>query len=344
MFLVNTPRQVGAYPRPVQDLIYKDGAAPTVTNLISPTGTAKKVKGGYLISGRWVWCTTIQFTDWVSMFAQVEDENGKRGPMRMFLAPNTPENVTIVETWEAHGMAGTGTHHVVADDVFVADDMTPGDHKGEFAWGRNSTEVFPDYPVMHAPAAPFGAVCIAATVTAAANGAVEQTRRRLASYNKRGSTVPEKEKMSQQMRLSRASVLATASMLLVQEGARLCCEKLTGDNAQDLPEFYQVQAMSGEAAEIARQVVTMLMQSGGTSVHYLSSPIGRHFRDVFTGASHASVDYDPTIQMWGQKMLGVLPNQRLQLGDRNLVRDELAATKDGNYERTSSETHTIRAI
>src|SRR5690606_28019927 len=129
----------------------------------------------------------------------------------------TPENVTIVDTWEAHGMAGTGTHHVVCENVFVPDDMTPGDHKGEFAWGRNSEEVFPDYPVMQAPAAPFGAVCIAATVTASAQGAVEFARRRLLSYNKRGSSLSEKEKMSQQMRLAKASAIATAGMLLVRE-------------------------------------------------------------------------------------------------------------------------------
>jgi 3-hydroxy-9,10-secoandrosta-1,3,5(10)-triene-9,17-dione monooxygenase len=281
-----------------------------------------------------VWCTTAQFTDWTSLFAQVEDEKGNRSPMRTFLTPS--RSMTIVETWEAHGMAGTGTHHMVCDDLFIPDSMA-GDDVGTAAWGPNDPKLFPDYPVMYAAAAPYAGVAIAQTVVGAANGAVEEARKRLLTYNKRGSVVPEKEKMSQQMRLARASVLATAARLLVYEAGRMTIAHCTGPKADEHPDFYKAIAMCAEATEIARQVSTMLLQSGGTSVHYLSSPIGRHFRDIFTGSSHASVDYDPAITKWGQRMLGISPKNSLPIGEHYKMRDELKATKGGDYSLTESQ-------
>ena len=280
-----------------------------------------------------MWCTTAQFTDWTSLFAQVEDENGNRSPMRTFLTPS--KNMAIVETWEAHGMAGTGTHHMVCDDLFIPDDMA-GDDVGDRAWGPNSPELFPDYPVMYAAAAPYASVAISQTIVAAAKGSVEAARDRLMNYNKRGSAIPEKEKMSQQMRLSRASVLASAAQLLVHKAAEMTIAKCTGPKAEENPEYYEASAMCAEACEIARNVSAMVMQSAGTSVHYLSSPIGRHFRDIFTGSSHASVDYDPAIQKWGQRMLGISPKDSLPIGEHYKLRDELKATKGNDFSLTES--------
>jgi alkylation response protein AidB-like acyl-CoA dehydrogenase len=342
MFVVNTPRQLGAFPLPVQQLIYKDNAAPLVTNCVSPTGTAKKVKGGYLVSGRYAWCTTIQFTDWVQMFAQVEDDEGKRGPMQAFLA--RADQTKILRTWDAHGMIGTGTHHVVAEDVFVPDEHVTNPNDLQFAWGQADPAVFPDYPIMYVAAAPFGAAAISAVVAAAANGAVEQTQARLKNYNKRGSVVPEREKMSQQMRLARASVLATAAMLLVKKAAHVCETDCIQENVQQRDAYHQTQAWCAEAMEISRQVVSICMQSAGTSVHYLSSPIGRAFRDVFTGSSHASVDYDPLMTKWGQKMLDLNPEERIVLTERNKMRNEIDATKRANFERTTTDYNERRAI
>jgi alkylation response protein AidB-like acyl-CoA dehydrogenase len=334
MFVVNTPRQASGYPIAAQEILYKDSNVALFTNLISPTGTAKKVKGGYLVSGRWAWCTTIQMTNWLSMFAQVINEDGSKGPMWSFLAPNTSDAVTIVETWTAHGMVGTGTHHVVAKDLFVPDTMVAGTNNSEAAWGAQNKDSFPDYKMFHTPPAAHGSVCIAAICMASAKGAVEYSRRRLIQYNKRGSVVPEREKMSMQIRLAKASALAKAAELLVREGARVLFSDVTGPGADEKDEFHMIRAWQAEAAEISRQVVTMLMQSMGTSVHYAESPIGRAFRDVHVGSSHGATDYDAVILGWGQKMLGLAPKKRAPLGERNLVRNEVAA-RAGDYTRTT---------
>ena len=73
-------------PLGVQEKIYAGNRTPFFTNLLAPIGTVKKVDGGFLISGRWAWATTIQFADWVSMTAKVEGAEGP-GSVRAFLAP-----------------------------------------------------------------------------------------------------------------------------------------------------------------------------------------------------------------------------------------------------------------
>jgi len=342
MFVINTPRQIAGYPLAVQEMVYEKSGCPVVTNMIAPTGTARRVEGGYRLSGRYAWCTTIQVTDWLSMIAQVINEDGTKGPAQPFLAPNTPENCTIVETWNAYGMIGTGTHHVIVEDLLVPDDMASVLNQEDAAWGAKA-DFLPDYKYLHTAQGPHASVCIAAPLVAAAKGAVEYARQRLLHYSKRGSTQPEKEKMSTQMRLAKASALASAAELLVHEAARITNDELAGPGAATMDAAYEVKAWMGEAVELARQVVTLLMQSAGTSVHYMSSPIGRAFRDVHVGSSHFSSDYDSCMLDWGKRMLGEEIQGRLPIGDRNKVRDELAATR-GDYSRTNEEYVDVRPI
>lgn len=83
-------------------------------------GQAKKVDGGYQLSGQWQWGTGIIHSTWVMAGGLVMDSSGKPTPM-FFLIPLS--DVEPIDTWYVTGMCSTGSWDFKIDDVFVADEF-----------------------------------------------------------------------------------------------------------------------------------------------------------------------------------------------------------------------------
>ena len=86
---------------------------------INGSGTARKVEGGYRISGRKIFSSGAAAGD-VFMTGAVLEEDGQRHVLH-FGAPMKAAEVHILDTWHTLGMRGTGSHDVVLDELFVPD-------------------------------------------------------------------------------------------------------------------------------------------------------------------------------------------------------------------------------
>jgi acyl-CoA dehydrogenase len=88
----------------------------------TPRGTAHAVEGGYRVTGRKVFVSQAPVGDVLStMFAFDDPAAGERRVLNLAV-PTSADGVRIVETWDAHGMRGTGSHDVELTDVFVPAD------------------------------------------------------------------------------------------------------------------------------------------------------------------------------------------------------------------------------
>jgi len=88
----------------------------------TPRGTAEAVDGGYRVSGRKVFVSQAPVGDVMStMFAFDDPAVGERRVLNLAV-PTAADGVRIVQTWDAHGMRGTGSHDVELTDVFVPAD------------------------------------------------------------------------------------------------------------------------------------------------------------------------------------------------------------------------------
>src|SRR6185436_3278597 len=81
-----------------------------------PQGSAKKVQGGFSISGRWNFSSAVNIAGWNMLACQVKDGD-KVIDHRMCLLPKS--EYEIVDDWHVLGMRSTGSMTVVAKDVFV---------------------------------------------------------------------------------------------------------------------------------------------------------------------------------------------------------------------------------
>ncbi len=88
---------------------------------------ARKVDGGWRITGQKIWSTAAHVSDYLFLMARTEDivDKPARG-VTLFLVPNPAEGLECRQIPKL-GMKAVGSCEVFLDDVFVPDDLVVGD-------------------------------------------------------------------------------------------------------------------------------------------------------------------------------------------------------------------------
>lgn len=95
----------------------------------NPTGgQARPVAGGYRVTGRWSFVSGAYDCRWFQFIPRLMDGdqprlNAQGVPLQIF-AFLPADTISILDTWHTLGMRGTGSHDVVASDVFVPERHT----------------------------------------------------------------------------------------------------------------------------------------------------------------------------------------------------------------------------
>jgi len=88
---------------------------------------AKRVDGGWLVSGNKTWSTSAHVADYVLLLARTDRDVAKRHQgLSLFLLPTKADGVTISELSKL-GMRAIGSCDIGMDDVFVPDDLVLGE-------------------------------------------------------------------------------------------------------------------------------------------------------------------------------------------------------------------------
>jgi alkylation response protein AidB-like acyl-CoA dehydrogenase len=88
------------------------------TDRARPTGTASRVDGGWLVSGRKTFASQLPVGDVVATWFVTDDDDRRVLGMGI---PLSAAGIEMVETWDTLGMRGTGSHDLVFHDVYVSD-------------------------------------------------------------------------------------------------------------------------------------------------------------------------------------------------------------------------------
>ncbi|MHA3020628.1 acyl-CoA dehydrogenase family protein [Mycobacterium sp. BMJ-28] len=101
----------------VADDIWSDGPDAIVGGVVAPNGTARKVDGGYRVSGTWPYSSASLHADWAGGGVYVLDENDNVMDQAMVSIPRG--DFLVEDTWYVSGMRASGSNTVIAEDVFV---------------------------------------------------------------------------------------------------------------------------------------------------------------------------------------------------------------------------------
>ncbi|MEK9725546.1 MAG: VOC family protein, partial [Rhodospirillaceae bacterium] len=98
---------IAMFPPEAQADVWTNGPAGySATSVIYPCGKARKVKGGFELSGRWPFCSGVLHSDWIMLGGMIQTK-GRAPEARLFLVPKT--DVTLIDTWDVTGLAATGS-------------------------------------------------------------------------------------------------------------------------------------------------------------------------------------------------------------------------------------------
>ena len=275
--------------------------------LIFARGRARRVPGGYRLSGRWAFSSGIDPSTWNMFGAVVSDEETGQNEPRMFLVP--ARDYAIIDTWQVIGLAGTGSKDVEVNDVFVPAYRTLSAERIRGGPNRGS-EVNPGV-LYQLPAVSMFAFAIAGVSLGIARGAIqhfaETTRNRLSSYTGRNLA----DFTTLQVRLAEAAALADAAEALV---LRDCDEATRITEAGVVPSLEQKASYRRDgafAATLCTRAVDLLFTATGGGAIYERNPIQRAFRDVHAANAHYVLSWDVNGAMYGRVALGLPPDAPL---------------------------------
>lgn len=246
-------------------------------DLTRPRGTARRVEGGYLLTGRKPFASQAPVgTVLAGMFTYDDPERGRR--VLNVAVPFADAGVRVEETWDALGMRGTGSHDVVIDDVFVPDERVMAD--------RPHGVIDPPLQVV---------LTIAMPIVAAVYLGVAESARDHAL----GAAGPSADPVVQRRVGEMDHRLRVAGWAL--DGA---LDVVGDDPAPSMQTLAAVLAAKREIVLSAIAVCDLAMAVAGGRAFSKGSPIERAYRDVRGGPFHP-LDPEQTLLHAGRLALGL---------------------------------------
>jgi indole-3-acetate monooxygenase len=267
-------------PLAVLERIYRADPDALSVGVGTPAGQAELIDGGYRISGRWPFASGCQNAQWIGGLCVVV-KNGE--PVMTEHGPQTKciflpaDRWRIEETWQASGLSGTGSHHVVLDNVEV-----PAAEAFDLFGGQSAVAGPLETDVMSFNASFHGAVAVGIATGALADlvSMANSGRRQLfAPTELKDSPVFQHEigRLDAELRAARA----LTRMQVEQQWSRAVAGTL--DSKADLAEGLQGSAWVHAACT---NVVSGCYTLGGSSSIMNASPLQRRLRDIHAARQH----------------------------------------------------------
>ncbi|WP_459717242.1 acyl-CoA dehydrogenase family protein [Actinophytocola sp. KF-1] len=248
-----------------------------------PTTKAVPVDGGFLVTGRKVFCSQSPGATVVATCA-VLGEPGEDAQVLHFSVPFAAPGVRIEETWDTLGMRGTASHDVVLEDVFVP--------AGKIAGRRPYGELGAPLLTATVHFAPVGG----ATYHGIAVGARDRAVRSLTGNR---GPLP----MTALPRVHRQVGLMDAKLRTAWWSLMGAVDDLGDDYEADARTLAMVMLAKREAVLSAIAVVDLAMDVMGGRSFFRRSGMERAYRDVRAGTFHPLTP-EATLTYAGKVALG----------------------------------------
>jgi len=249
-----------------------------------PRGRAVAVDGGYLVSGHKIFASQAPVGAAMSTMFPFEDPEEGTVVLNMAV-PMQAEGVHVLDTWDAMGMRGTGSHDVELDEVFVPEDKV----LARRPWGVVDGPLQVIYQHALLP--------IAAVYLGVAEAARDHAVASVAGTPKAEDPVVQRQIGQMDTRLRAAAWALDGALATVGD-----------DPAPDMGALAAVFAAKTTVTEAVLEVCDRAMEVTGGAAFYKGSPVERAYRDV-RGITFHPVSPDRAVLHAGQVALG-LPADR----------------------------------
>jgi alkylation response protein AidB-like acyl-CoA dehydrogenase len=250
-----------------------------------PRGSAVKVEGGYRVSGRKVFCSQAPVGTVMSTMFPFEDPDDGLIVLNMAV-PLASEGVTVLDTWDALGMRGTGSHDIELTDVFVPDERVLA--------RRPHARLDGPLQVILSNAIP----PIAAVYLGVAEAARDAAVALVAGTARAGDPVVQRQIGLMDTRLRVAAWALDGALQIVGD-----------DPEPSMDTIVAVMAAKREIALGGAEVCDLALEVGGGASFYRTQPIEQCVRDI-RGARYHPFTPDESLVHAGLVALGLPADER----------------------------------
>ncbi|MGE3536368.1 MAG: acyl-CoA dehydrogenase family protein [Candidatus Tectimicrobiota bacterium] len=282
-----------------------------VAGVVLPYGKAVVHHNGYMVQGHWTYGSGVHHCAWLFCMCQIWDGDtlrlGASGEpeIRALFVPTA--QARILDTWDVSGLAGTGSHDVVLDQVFVA-----ADYSCIFGPGMTPRSTYYQGRLYRYPLYGIFALPISAVSLGIAQGALDACLE-LAHTAKPGGTASLlRERSLFQVRLAEAVALLRSARAWLHSAVQHAWEELLthGQVAQEARADLLLAAAN--ATRSAASAVDILYTAAGAGANYRRSPLQRALRDIHAATQHMGTA-PQQFESAGRMFLGLPPLQPLIL-------------------------------
>ncbi|GGZ38444.1 acyl-CoA dehydrogenase [Streptomyces inusitatus] len=293
---------VSLFPEQAQDELFGADPEAKVTGVLTPSATARRVEGGFRVSGRWAYGSGAWHADWAVVGFPVPDSAGQIVDQGIALIPAA--DYKVEESWFVAGMRATGSNSLVAEDVFVPEHRVLS----------VPTAMAGDYPVQRSggslPRSAFVQFLTAAPLVAPQLGmgraALELVKARAADKAVT-FTFFEKQRDSTafQLQIAEATQKIDSAHLHVHRAADdIDAAAARGEALAPLSRLRARSDLSWAVGHLS-EAIDMLLTAHGAGGFADSSPLQRIWRDSGVAARHAILQPAMIKEMYGKALLGV---------------------------------------
>ena len=284
----STSGVTGAYLQPEGAAEVFGGGDAVLGGVYAPLGRAVRVDGGFRASGRWAFASGSRHCTWLVGGCLLE---GMPPRGLLFRAAE----VTIHDTWQVSGLAGTGSNDFEVTDVFVPLQRTT-DMANERPVIGGALYKFPVFGLL--------ALGIAAVALGTARGAIDDLLELAGAKTPTGSRRRLAERPLVQLQVAEAEAILGSARALVVETVARCWTAAERGEELTLEHRARLRLAATHATIASAQVVDAMYNAGGGTSNYRSSPLQRRFRDIHAATQHVMVG-PPTLELAGRILLGL---------------------------------------
>jgi 3-hydroxy-9,10-secoandrosta-1,3,5(10)-triene-9,17-dione monooxygenase len=289
---------IAQYPEQAQIDVWGDDPHAVAASSLAPRAAAKRVPGGWRLSGRFPFSSGCDHAEWAILGAFL-GEMGDPRHIAYLLVPLA--EIEIIDDWQTLGLAGTGSKTLVVHNAFVPE------HRSVmvadlFAGTPPGALVHPDYPVLRAPRGFLVSYSLPPVCIALGRRALEVACAALSGRVSRGvSRVAQSEVV--QMAIGEAAAAIDAATLLLHSGREASTAAVSSGRTITEIEALRARRDMVYAQHQVGWAVDRLCEVDGARWVYDSDQLGAIRRDVMTILTHHAASRPAAMAPYGRTLL-----------------------------------------
>jgi len=286
---------VAFLPKYRMDEIVNDGGL--LADIFAPIGKVRRCDGGFLLSGKWNFVSGINYSEWVSLGGLYQEE-GADQPERLGLCCRVSE-LTVKNDWDYLGLRGTGSNTVVAENVFIPEDMVFRYSTLMEKRRPNNLEVDEDYLYYDVPFFSAFFMGFPSMAIGAAERLLDEFKTRTQKRVRLNTNAREVESAKPQRVLAELMVKHKASLAFMKEYIQM----LDTDNGQYHPSEYM--SLRVKIIQNCVDIAIKVTSSLGATALINGSIIETMTRDLIAISTHLTSLYEDGIEVYGKYLFDI---------------------------------------